>query len=263
MSIDEGTLLAVERQDFILNLLLRDGVVRNNTLKELLGVSLATIRADLRELESAGACEIVWGGAVAKNRSHASRDLPVVYPVEDAHDAKRRIGKRAAQLLESGQTILVDAGSTTVELVHHLPDDLHDLRLITPGLNIAVAAAQYPQVEVILTGGILRHLTRSLIGSQVQSTLDRVNADWAFIATGGFGVEHGVTTSNVLEADVKRLLEARAAKAVILADSSKFGRVLSLCVVPLSQIDILISDVGLSDEAAEAIGACGVEVLRV
>ena len=263
MSIDEGTLLAIERQHFILNLLHRDGVVRNNSLKEMLGVSHATIRADLRELESDGACEIVWGGAVAKKRLYPTHNVPVAHQVENSQDAKRRIGKRAAQLLEAGQTVLIDAGSTTIEVVHHIPEDIQDLRLVTPGLNIAVAAAQCPHVEVMLTGGLLRHLTRTLIGSQVQAMLNWVNADWAFIATGGFSVEQGITTSNVLEADVKRLLDARASKTVVLADSSKYRKVLSICVAVWNNIDILISDTGLDDEAVDAISAYGVEVIRV
>lgn len=263
MSVDEGSLLAVERQHIILNFLLRDGVVRNNMLKEVLGVSVATIRADLRELESTGACEIVWGGAVAKNLPNVGRRPHPEGHLDTAQEAKQRIGARAAQLVEAGQTLIIDAGSTTVELVHHLPVDIQDLRIVTSSLNIGVAAAQHPTIELIMTGGILRHLTRSLIGIQVQNALHSINADWTFLAAGGFSIEQGISTSNALEAEVKKTMLERAEKVVVLADSSKFGRVLSMGIAPLSAIDVLITDVNLSDRAASEIEAQGVDILRV
>lgn len=263
MTPEESSLLAVERQRIILEILERDGVVRNTELKELLGVSAVTIRSDLRELESSSACEIVWGGAVSRHRPATERGLILSERNKLKPEVKKRIGMRAAQLIEVGQTIIVDAGSTTVELVHHLSRDLDFLRIITPALNVAAAAAQFPNIELVVTGGILRHLTRSLVGPQVVLSLQMVNADWAFLASGGFTLEHGVTTSNMLEIDVKRMMAQRAARVVLMADSSKLGKILPLTVMPINELDTLITDSGLSESDTQAIQNLGVEVHRV
>jgi DeoR/GlpR family transcriptional regulator of sugar metabolism len=259
---EESSLLAVERQRIILEILERDGVVRNAELKELLGVSAVTVRSDLRELETAGACEIVWGGAVSKRRPATERGLILSERTKLHPEVKKRIGSRATQLVEVGQTIIVDAGSTTVELVHHLSRDLDFLRIVTPALNVAAAAAQFPNVELVMTGGILRHLTRSMVGPQVVLNLQLVNADWVFLASGGFSIEHGVTTSNMLEIDVKRVMVQQSARVALMADSSKLGKVLPLTVMPISALDVLITDDGLSESDAQAFRELGVEVLK-
>ena len=263
MNFEENPLLAIERQRLIQQMLERDGVVRTAELKRILQVSTVTIRADLRELESAGICQMIWGGAVYIKPIATPDPLSIAERGNLNIEAKRRIGIRAAQLLEVGQTVILDAGTTTVEMVRSLSHDLDYLRIVTPALNIAAAATQFPQVELVVTGGILRNLTHSLIGPQVIQSLNTFNADWAFIASGGYSPEHGVTTGNILEVEVKQTIIRRAAKVVLLADSSKCGTVLSLNVVPMSEIDMLISDTDLSDAYVEAFTQQGVEVIRV
>jgi DeoR/GlpR family transcriptional regulator of sugar metabolism len=259
----DSALLAVERQRIILEILEREGVVRNTELKDLLNVSAATIRSDLRELEKAGACETVWGGAVSKRPPVGDQGTLLQERSKLNPEVKRRIGARAAQLVDVGQTIIVDAGTTTVELVHHLPRDLDFLRIVTPALNVAAAAAQFPNIELVMTGGILRHLTRSLFGPSTIRSLELINADWVFLATGGFDVEHGITTSNMLEVEVKRTMISRAARIALLADSSKFGRMRSLTVMPLDKVDVLITDTNLSDQNTRILEELGIEVQRV
>lgn len=263
MNGEESSLLAIERQHIIQEILEREGVVRNAELKQILQVSLVTIRSDLRELEHEGICQVVWGGAVyVKPMAHA--DLPdLIARANVNREAKQRIGARGARLVEVGQTIIVDAGTTTVELVRSLSHELEYLRIVTPALNIAAAATQFPQVELVMTGGILRNLTHSLIGPQVTYFLETFNADWAFIASGGFSPEVGVTTGNLLEVEVKRMMIQRGNRVVLLADSSKCGTVMSLNVASMREVDILITDTGLSDFHAEAFSQLGVEVLRV
>jgi DeoR/GlpR family transcriptional regulator of sugar metabolism len=253
--------LAVERQRLIRELLERDGIVRTAELKDVLQVSAVTIRSDLRELEGTGICQVIWGGAVYVKPIRGNHPLADRSAINS--EAKQRIGARAAQLVEVGQTIIVDAGTTTLELVRGLSHDLEYLRIVTPALNIATAAAQFPHVELVMTGGVLRNLTHSLIGTQVLRDLEMFNADWAFIASGGFSTERGVTTSHILEVEVKKTMIQQAAKIALLADSSKFGLVRSLSVAHMSEIDVLVSDVGLSDAHAEELTRLGVDVIRV
>jgi DeoR family transcriptional regulator, fructose operon transcriptional repressor len=262
--LDENSLLAVERQRFIRDILEREGVVRNAELKELLKVSAVTIRSDLRELENAGICEVIWGGAVYK------RPIPEIEYVGRLSERskinpepKRRIGARAAQLVEEGQTIIVDAGSTTIELIYHLPRNLEYLRIVTAALNVATAASQFTYIELVMTGGILRHLTHSLIGPQVLSSLEMFNADWVFLATEGCDLEHGLTASNLLEVEVKRAMLQRAERSVLMLDSSKVGKVLPLNVVPIERVDKVITDIAVDDQFVMALQQLEIEVLAV
>ncbi len=253
--------LAVERQRMILDLLERQGVVRNTDLNRLLNVSLVTIRADLRELQNQGALEIVHGGAVA--RRPEDYELLLDERTRQNADKKRRIGAYAAQMVHSEQTIIVDAGSTTIELINWLPPDLDDLKIVTHGLNIAVAAARLPYVEVVVPGGIVRPLTLAIVGPQVLGFLEMINADCVFLATNGFSPEYGITTANMLEVEVKRMIVQRAERVVLLADSSKFGKRQSLTVIPIDRVDTVITDNDLSDASANRLVALGIEVIRV
>lgn len=259
----DNNLLAVERQRIIVEMLEKEGVIRTNQLKDLFKVSSATIRSDLRELEKNGVCEIVWGGAVARSLPVEDRET-LLHQRTQLHSAeKKRIGQAAAQLIEVGQTIIVDAGSTTVELVNFLPPDLDFLRIVTPALNVAASAAQFPNVELVMTGGVLRHLTRMLIGPAAISTLQTFNADLVFLAAGGFTIARGLTNSNIFEVEVKRAMARQGERIVFMADSSKFNELRPITVVPLKHIDILITDTGLNDDVARLIENEGVKVLRV
>lgn len=258
----DNSLLAVERQRMIQDILEREGAIRTAELTELLSVSAVTIRSDLRELEKAGDCEIIWGGAVSKTPPQQQETL-LNQRTKLNREAKQRIGKAAASFIEVGQTIFVDAGTTTVEIINHLPRDLDYLRVITPALNVAVATTHFPYIELVMPGGVLRNLTRSLIGAQTIRSLEMFNADLLFLASGGYSVENGVTTGNILEVEVKRTMVKQARNVILTADSSKFGRVLSLNVAPIDTIDMIISDVKLSDADAQRIIDHGVELLRV
>jgi DeoR/GlpR family transcriptional regulator of sugar metabolism len=260
---EESTLLAIERQRIIRDLLEREGVVRSAELTAILHVSTVTIRADLRELENAGVCEIIWGGATYRQPPTEPEPLLLTKRSKLHTDEKQRIGGRAAQLVESGQTLFVDAGSTTVAMIRSLPPDLESLRVVTPAMNVATAAMQFPQIELVMSGGVLRNLTYSLIGPQVIRSLEQFNADWAFVASGGITVEQGVTTSNILEAEVKTKMIERARRVALLADHSKFGKALSLTAAPLRDIDVVITGRELADADAEALEAAGVQVIRV
>ena len=259
--MDQKPRLAVERQRMILDILDRQGVIRNTDLQRLLNVSLVTIRADLRELQNQGALEIVHGGAVARRPD--DNELLLDERTRQNTDKKRRIGARAARMVKSEQTIIVDAGSTTIELVNCLPPDLDELKIVTHGLNIAVAAARLPYVEVVVPGGIVRPLTLAIVGPQVLSFLEMINADCVFLATNGFSPEYGITTANMLEVEVKRKIVQRAEQVVLLADSSKFGKRQSLTVLPMDRIHMVITDSDLSDANTQRLEALGIKVIRV
>lgn len=258
----DNALLAVERQRRISDILQREGAVRTAELTRLLKVSAVTVRSDLSELQKRGVCEIIWGGAVS-NSPPADQTSLLRQRNQLNREAKQRIGKKAVDLIEVGQTIFIDAGTTTVEIVNNLPRNLEYLRIVTPALNVALAATYYPYVELAMPGGVLRNLTRSLIGAQTLRSLEMFNADLAFVASAGFSIERGVTTGNILEVEVKRTMVQRSKKVILTADGSKYGHSLSLNVAPIAAIDVLISDTQLDDAAAAQLRAAGVEVFRV
>ncbi len=261
-TVDNSNLLAVERRRIVRELLQREGAVRSIQLQELLNVSLMTVRADLRELEKAGECKLVWGGAVSVTPLSEARD-GMVQRSRFNSEAKARIGAKAAEFVEAGQTIIVDAGTTALELIHHIPTTLDSLRIVTPSLNIAVATTRCPQFEVIVPGGTIRPLTLSLVGPQTIIDLELINADLTFLSASAFSLEHGVTTSDAQDVYVKKAMIRQGQRVILLADSSKFGRVNPMNVGALGDIDLLISDENLSDTVTDAITALGVEVIRV
>ena len=258
----DNFLLAVERQQQIRDILQSEGAVRTAVLSEMFNVSAVTIRADLRELEKAGECEIIWGGGVSK-LPRPNQESLLQRRSELNHESKQRIGKRAAEFIEVGHTVFLDAGTTTLEIAFHLPRDLEYLRIVTPALNVAVTATHYPYVELVMPGGVLRQLTRSLIGPQTLRSLEMFNADIVFLASSGFSLENGVTTGNISEVEVKRTMVKQARKVILTADGSKFGRSLSLNVVPIDEIDMIISDHQLSDADAQTLEEIGLDVIRV
>ena len=166
-------------------------------------------------------------------------------------------------LLEVGQTVFIDAGTTTVEIVNHLPARLEYLRIVTPSLDVAIAATYYPYVELVMPGGVLRNLTRALIGAQTIRSFEMFNADILFLASSGFNIESGVTTGNILEVEVKRTMVKQAKKVVLTADGSKYGHILSMNVAPMTAVDVLISDHQLNDSATRELRAKGLDVIRV
>ena len=262
MMTNDNLLLAVERQRRISDILQREGAVRTAELTKLFKVSAVTVRSDLSELQKRGDCEIIWGGAVSKT-SPADQVSLLQQRNQLNRESKLRIGKRAVEFIEVGQTIFVDAGTTTVEIVNHLPRNLEYLRIVTPALNVAVAATHYPYVELAMPGGVLRNLTRSLIGAQTLRSLEMFNADIAFMASAGFNIENGVTTGNILEVEVKRTMVQQSKRVILTADGSKYGHIMSLNVAPISAVDVLISDNQLSDADTDELRAAGVDVIRV
>lgn len=255
-------LLAAQRQNLILEILDREGAVRTSELRELLKTSLVTVRADLRELEEQGMLEITRGGAISI-RPAREGELVVTERSQLHIDNKSRIGRYAAELVKDGQTIVIDAGTTTIEIINHLSRTLEYVKIVTPALNIATAASQLANVEVVVLGGIVRPLTQSMIGSPPLQALSFINADITFIASGGVTCERGVTTSNLMEAEIKRAMTQCAAKVVLVADSSKFGTRLSFTVAPIVDVNMIVTDDGLTDEIMREFESAGPQVIRV
>jgi DeoR family transcriptional regulator of aga operon len=171
------------------------------------------------------------------------------------------IARAAARMVEEGQVVILDSGTTTTEIARALRD-FHNLTIVTNAVNIATELAG-TAVEVILTGGTLRKNSFSLVGPIAEETLRRLNADLLFLGVDGFDVHYGLSTPNLLEAKVNRVMVEVSRRTVAVCDSSKFGRrSLSLIVAP-SALQGLITDRGIPKPDMNALKKAGIEVTIV
>jgi DeoR family transcriptional regulator of aga operon len=235
-------LKAALRHDTIRRAIEINGSVSIADLRDRLGVSEVTIREDLKHLESRGVLTRVRGGAVV------SRDGAMEMSIEETsttnHGEKMAIAAHAAAMVENGQTIIIDVGSTTTEMAKALSPGLARVVVITNGLNIALILEGLPGVSVIVTGGTLRPLQHSLVAPMGTLLLGQLTADVAFVGCNGVDPARGFTNSNIAEAEIKQAMVRSAAKTVFLADHDKIGRVASAFVTDLSGAELLITDDG-------------------
>jgi DeoR family transcriptional regulator of aga operon len=233
-------LKAALRHDTIRRAIEVNGRVSIADLKDRLGVSEVTIREDLKHLESRGVLTRVRGGAVVSRNGAMEMSLEETSTTN--HAEKMAIAARAAAMVENGQTIIIDVGSTTTEMAKALLPELSRVVVITNGLNIALILEALRGVSVIVTGGTLRPLQHSLVAPMGTLLLDQLKADVAFLGCNGVDQTRGFTNTNIAEAEIKQAMVRSAAKSVFLADHDKIGEVASAFVADISGADLLITD---------------------
>lgn len=250
-----------ERWTAILELLAANEHVSTKELSEELGVTSVTVRTDLRLLEEHGRLRRIHGGAV-----------PAGHVVETSHDdrgavdgvQKAAIAAAAATLLEPDMTVLLDVGTTTYALAERISADpgLGGLLIVTNGLRIASCLeGAMPRNDVYVTGGLLRPMQHSLVQSGVVEGLRRFHADIAFIGCDGIDPTHGVTTTNLPEADIKEEMRKRSERAVLLAAASKLHEVASVTVNAVAEFDTLITSWDADPAHVAELEDLGLEVL--
>lgn len=256
------TVPALVRRERMAELIATSGFLRVSDLSETFGVSEVTVRSDLAALDDGHAIRRVHGGAVP--RGQRAREASFETSLEASALAKQSIGRRAAALVSSGQSVLLDVGTTALATAKALAerDDLEDLVVITNGLNIALELeAQIPRFTVIVTGGALRPMQHSLVHPLARTVLEQVHADIAFIGCNGVDPVAGVTNVNLPEAEVKQLMVSSADRVVVLADASKLGQVSLGAVAGIDAVDVLVTNNGADAAVLADLTAAGVEVL--
>ncbi|MFJ9664499.1 DeoR/GlpR transcriptional regulator [Streptomyces sp. SID8111] len=250
---------APERQQAIMRLARESGRVDVVSLAEEFQVTAETIRRDLKTLDRAGLVRRVHGGAIPVGRLDFEPDL--AERETTAADEKDRIAKAALAEVPVDGTVIVDAGSTVARLAGSLPVEL-SLTVVTHSLPIAARLADHPGLQLHLVGGRVRHRTRAAVDAWALRAYGEIRADVLFVAANGFSPEHGLTTPDLAEAAVKRAAMAAARRVVLLADSSKHGQEHFARFGDLNDVDLLITDSGLSPDDALAIERGGTEVVR-
>jgi DeoR/GlpR family transcriptional regulator of sugar metabolism len=253
-----NALPAQDRRQMVLERLQLAGEVSVAELSREAGVSEMTIRRDLEALERAGALRRVHGGAIsAVSRSY---EPPFALRAGREPESKRRIGEVAASLLSEGDTAVIDVGSTPLELAHSLRE-ANRLTILTPSLRAAQVLSENASLRVIMTGGVLRPGELSLIGDLSERAFEELHPDVVFLGVAGVDRDAGLTEYNLDDTRVKRAALQSARRCVVLADSSKLGRVAFARVCSLDRVDVLVTDEGAEDSALDWIREAGVEVL--
>jgi DeoR family transcriptional regulator of aga operon len=247
-----------QRREAILQLLTRHGAVQVTDLVQEFGVSAVTIRTDLSALESQGLASRSHGGATLTRTPPPEQTIRQKDAINQ--EQKERIGALAATLVQPGDNIIIDSGTTTISLARHLRD-ASQVTVMTNGLNIAWELAESPGVDLILTGGLLRKESLSIQGSQAEATLQAYNFDKLFLGVDGFDLQFGITTHHEAEASLNHKMVERAKKIVVLTDASKFGRVSLHRIVQLDRVHTVITDAAISQEYREGLQRLGIELL--
>jgi DeoR family transcriptional regulator of aga operon len=253
-------LLNEERRRVILDLLNRESRVLVTDLSARFHTSQITIRKDLEVLHAQGLLHRTHGGALTV-QTGALAD-PSLQEKEKLHHAEKlRIATAAVRMIEEGQSIILDSGTTTTTIARCLRGH-RKLTVITNAVNIAAELAN-AEIEVLLTGGSVRRNSFSLVGPLAEESLRQLSADICFLGVDGFDLKLGLSTPNLLEAKVNRVMVERARRIVAVCDSSKFGHRSLSHIVPTKAVHHVVTDKRIAKSDLQGLKDAGITVTLV
>jgi DeoR family fructose operon transcriptional repressor len=252
---------AEERKQKILELIQLSGSMSTSELAKSVGASPITLRKDLAILESMGLLKRTHGGAMSKSlesRMELSFSEKTNFNLEE----KVRIARRASEMIQVGDSIILDAGTTTLQIAKHIKDKI-DINVLTNSVYNLLELAESPGIEVSLTGGGLRKISRSLIGPLAISSLNSIRAGKLFLGATGVSIEKGLTSPNMIEAQTKSAMIRAADTVILVVDHSKFEKTALGKFGEIEEVQILITDEKAPSEVIERIKQKGIEVIQV
>ncbi len=250
-------LFAEERKQQIVKLINNSDKVTVAQLCDYFKVSSATIRNDLRELENSNLLRRTHGGAMAKSKTGFELDTP---QKEGYHLAeKNKIAEAAIDLIDDGDTIIIDTGTTTMELAKRL-NRKSNITVVVNDINIARLLEDYEGISIILLGGMVRKKFHCTVGFWGLKIISEISVDKAFIGANAISSK-GISTPDVNQAEMKKAMIAAANKVIVLSDSSKFGKNSFAKFSNLSQVDTIITDSGLSVVTRKEFEVGGIEII--
>lgn len=247
-----------QRRESIIEQLRREGVVRVEDLSALYNVSSVTIRNDLRWLEKSGCAIRGYGGA------QLNRQFVFDRPLEDKgkinRDVKFAIAKAAAALINDGEAVIIDSGSTTSLMTKHL-ESKKELVVMTNAINIAYELASRENIHLMVLGGNVRSASWSIDGPTAEQHIRQYRFDKLFLGVDGFDLASGITTPQLGEAQINRAMCDVSREIIAVADSSKFGRT-SFCLIrEVERIHRLVTDSAISEQYVRALEKMGVDII--
>lgn len=249
-----------ERREKILDMLKKSGNVKVSELTALFDVSIETIRRDLEYLEGEGLLARVYGGAIPIK----TRAVEPTYQTREIKNyaKKQAIGLRAVDLVEDGDVIAIDHGTTTLEFAKALVGK-KKVTVITNALKIAITLAEDPNIRVIILGGEVRRGELAVSGHMSMDNLDHFNTDKYFVGVGGLSVSKGITDYHVEEANLRKTAIANTQKVIALTDYSKMGVIAMTNVCPLEDLDVLVTDQEADEEILKELRGMEIAVIQV
>ena len=243
MSIKRDT---SERRSQISSMVRERGSVQVAALARQFRVSLQTIRKDLHYLTEIGITNRAYGGAISAGSVNTATESPLTTKLASHHGEKESIGRFAASLVKPGDSVVLDSGTTTLEIARHLPD-LEGITVVTNDYNILSALIQKAHIRTVFIGGELRRTNMAFYGAQSLSALNDLLVDKLFLGVDGFDLERGITTHHEAEAMLNRKMTEVAREVIVVTDSSKFGRVCLHRIIGVDEITCLVTDRGAPD----------------
>ena len=251
-----------ERHKYILDSLNKYGFVRITDVANELGVTKVTIRKDVKILEGKGLLYKVHGSARPANPHVADLDVHVKDTMN--RDAKRLIARRAIEMVEDDDSIIVASGSTIYAFAEEIKARTwRHLNIVTPFLRLGVLLNEADHVNVVQLGGCVHKKSLSVLGEETGRSLDDCICSKLFFGVDGIDPEHGITTSTIDEAKLTRKMMKAASRNIVLADSSKFGQRGFGRICSLADVDAILTDGGISEQMAAMIEEAGVDLVIV
>ncbi|GAA3510305.1 transcriptional repressor AgaR [Aquimarina addita] len=259
MSKEKTKRHTVERRKKILNMLNENGQVFVHELSAEFGVSEVTIRNDLDLFESKKLLIRSRGGAMKYENS-----VGIDYQISDKdkihYSEKIKIGSKAASLVNEGETIIIDSGTTTMEIAKHLDVDT-SINVITNAFNIVNQLINFQNINIIVPGGTLRKNSHSLVGPLAEKNLRNFYVDKVFIGVDGFDMTIGAFTPNIEEASLNQIMIDISKEVILVADSSKFSRRSLAFICPVDKVDVIVTDENILKEDLKRLEDLGIKVI--
>ena len=234
-------MLAVQRREMIKKQIELQGEVLVSELSEKFSVSESTIRRDLEVLEKQQIVTKTYGGAII-HENYLLRDEPLFSERELTNfEAKNAIAKNAADLVQDGEVIIIDSGTTTSLMAKYL-NKKKDLTVITNSIHVATNLMSNQEIEIIILGGRLRNRTGAIVGSSTLLALQSLWANKAFLSCSGVSLEGGVTVSNINSMEIRKQMIKSSQSAILLADSSKIGKRFISKICSVQDLSILVTE---------------------
>lgn len=247
-----------DRHEYILKKIKENNKVSIQDLSNEMNVSSVTIRKDLKLLEDKNLLFRTKGGASSNNPYAGDRSIVIKESINS--DVKSKIGKKAIEMIQDNDSILIGSGTTAYAFARHL-ESIERITVITPALKVAIELCNKPNIEVLQLGGLIRPNSSSVAGQYAMRILDDVSCGIIFLGVDGIDLDFGITISNITETTLNQKMLSTSQKVVILADSTKFGRRGLGKICNIEDIDCIITDKNTSDKYINALEDMGIKVI--
>lgn len=251
-----------ERRAEIVKLLVKNKSISVKTLCDTLQSSEATIRRDLTQLMHEGLLERTHGGAIINDGIKLTQEDSFFQKEMKFHDEKIRIAKKAFEFIEENDSIVLDAGTTTLELAKLIGESDIRCTVITNSSTVSQVISKNQNIELYSLGGRVRLNTLATVGNYAIENLKKFNVKKAFIGANGITIENGLTTPDMAEAEMKLAMLKTASEITILVDHTKFNQIAFCQIAPINMVDRIITDEGLSQDAVNKFTQYDIDIIR-